>query len=527
MACATGPPMITETTKPSNTTRKMMPTTAHALRTPGALLAAFCLVVALASCSDSSKTPSTGPTTTGAAEPDVDDDPLPSRLSGAATERPDAFFGFNGASIVQTVNVDLLLDERLQNKLADFPARLIRVPTGTAAQWIDWRTGKFIDDPTSPFAPIPDDRRPVTMTDWAQLVQAAEATPVWDLNVLNATLDDQIAMLDEAKRLGMSVEYIELGNELWDVRSIYPDVYPSGTDYAKAMNAWIPELRDRFGDVQIAVSGADPSDEFFAKVFGERFQTWNDEVLATIEGADALAIHPYWTLPDRVDPGSDVAATLTAGLDAWTDFTETTLSAVPDGMGVWLTEWNQAAWASDSGTQIWAQALSVAAVAMRQAADPRIEMSLVHDIVDGEPNPHDAGISTTFPAFTDGAGGSEALARTALGHVLPVLFDAIAPGSTVQALDVIGGPTVGDHPGIVAVRITGANPGAVFVNLSDEPVKVQLDDDMTGTWDLTTLSAAADAQPGWVRGQEPDVSEATATGSVEVPRYSILRAIPR
>ncbi|HET8930570.1 MAG TPA: hypothetical protein VFN21_07940, partial [Acidimicrobiales bacterium] len=336
--------------------------------------------------------------------------------------------------------------------------------------------------------------------------------------------DDQIAMLDEAKRLGMSVEYIELGNELWDVRSIYPDVYPSGTDYAKAMNSWIPELRERFGDVQIAVSGADPSDEFFAKVFGERFQTWNDEVLATIEGADALAIHPYWTLPDRVDPGSDVAATLTAGLDAWTDFTETTLPAIPDGMGVWLTEWNQAAWASDAGTQIWAQALSVAAVAMHQAGNPRIEMSLVHNIVDGEPNPHDAGISTTFPAFTDGAGGSEVLAKTALGHVLPLLFAAVSPGSTVQILSVPDGPSIGARPAVVALQISGDVPGAVFVNSSDTAVEVRLPAGMPGKWALTTLSARADSQPGWVAGDAPDVARSTATGSVMLPAYSIARA---
>jgi hypothetical protein len=155
--------------------------------------------------------------------------------------------------------------------------------------------------------------------------------------------------------------------------------------------------------------------------------------------ADAIAIHPYWTLPDRAEPGSDVDATLTAGLDAWDDFTDETLAAIPKGMGVWLTEWNQAAWGSDAGTQIWAQALSVAAVAMQQAGNPLIEMTLVHDIVDGEPNPHDAGIPTTFPAFTDGAGGSEVLAPTALGHVLPLLFGAVSPGSTVQTLSTLGG----------------------------------------------------------------------------------------
>lgn len=117
------------------------------------------------------------------------------------------------------------------------------------------------------------------MNDWAKLITTTSATPVWDLNVLTSSLDEQIAMLDAAEQLGMSVHYVELGNELWDPRSIYPTIYPSGTAYATAMNTWIPALRRRFGNIQIAVSGADPSDPFFSDVFGARYLTWNTEVL--------------------------------------------------------------------------------------------------------------------------------------------------------------------------------------------------------------------------------------------------------
>lgn len=449
------------------------------------------------------------------------------RSSGATVERPDAFFGFNGASIVQSINVDLLLDPELQTRLAAFPTRLLRVPTGTAAQWIDWRTGRFIDNPTSPFAKIPADRHPVTMDDWARLVRTSRATPVWDLNVLTSTLDDQIAMLDEAVKLGLPVRFIELGNELWDVRSIYPTVYPSGADYARAMNAWIPELRRRFPQVRIAVSGADPSDPFFSKVFGERYRDWNNQVLATIEGADAIAIHPYWTLPDRADPGSDVAATLVAGLDAWDDFTTKTLAPIPDGMGVWLTEWNQAAWGSKQGSQIWAQALSVLAVGMAQLTDDRIEMSLVHDIVDGETNPHDAGISITFPAFADGARGSQPLAPTALGHTLPLLFGAVAPGSTIGELVVEDVPELGEHGGVRGVRITGAEPGALFVNLTARSISIRLPRGMPGSWDVTIRSAPPDAEPGWVTGQEPRAATTSTAGVVDLPAYSVVRVFRR
>lgn len=507
-------------------------------RTVRALAAVCGLVIVLTACSSSDDAPSTGattsraPGTTGAA--DAHPDALELRPVGDARPLPDAFFGFNAASIVQSVNVDLLLSPELQEQLATFPARFLRVPTGTAAQWIDWRTGRFMDepmerpgvefeDPESLFASIPADRRSVTMQDWAALIEATDATPVWDLNVLNATLEDQLAMLAEAERLGLPVTYIELGNELWDVRSIYPDVYPTGTDYAREMNTWIPALRERYPDAQIAVSGADPSDAFFVQVFGERFVTWNDEVTATIEGADAIAIHPYWTLPELADPGSDVAATLTAGLDAFADFEAETLAAIPDEFDIWLTEWNQAAWGSGEGTQIWAQALSVLAVGMHHAAEGRITVSLLHNIVDGAPNPHDAGISVTFPLLTNGTGGSEPLDRTALGHTVPELFSAVGPGSSVLALEAVDGPAVGAHPAVTGVQVTGTDPGAVFVNLADTPVRVRLPEAMTGEWATTTLAAPAEAEPGWVPGEEPEVAEGTTAGTVLLPAYSVVR----
>lgn len=489
-------------------------------RTATALVLVALLVVTSACTSSSDRDASDRPADRVAEPLDAD---LTVTADGPGRRVPDAFFGFNAASIVQTVNVDLLLGADLQAELATFPVRLLRIPTGTAAQWIDWRTGAFIENPTSPFASIPADRRPVTMDDWATMIERTGATPVWDLNVLNATLDDQLAMLDEADRLGLPVEFIELGNELWDTRSIYPEKFPTGADYAHAMNEWIPAIRERFPSAHIAVCGADPSDEFFSVVFGERFDDWNTQVLATIRDADALTIHPYWTLPDRADPGSDVDATLAAGPDAWGATLDGALVDVPDDMAVWVTEWNQAAWGSKAGTQIWAQALSVVSVALAQLVDPRIEMSLVHDIVDGTENPHDVGISTTFPAFTNGAGESKPLERTALGHALPLLFGAVGPGSTATRMDFAAADPGGETAGLSGVRIDGEDPGAVIVNRSANDTAIDLGSTMPGDWSAKTLTAPADAEPGWDPDDTVTVTDSSTTGILRIPPYSILR----
>lgn len=480
----------------------------------------LCGVLLVAGCSsggsgaeDQAGSTTTGPKSNGAV----------ARPTGPTRHLTAPFFGFNAASIVQTVNVDLLLDPKLQVQLTTFPTRLLRIPTGTAAQWIEWRTGRFVDRPGSPFAKIGPERRPVTMTDWATLVRTTGATPVWDLNVLTSTLDEQLAMLATAKRLGMPVRYIELGNEMWDPRSIYPQTYPSGTAYAEAMNTWIPALRRAYPDALISVSGADPTNPLFSKSLGDRYRSWNREVLSTIHDADAISIHPYWSLPDGAAPGSDSDATLEAGLDSWNALHDEALPPIPKGMAVWLTEWNQAAFGQSAGTQIWAQALSVVAVALAQLVDPRIEMSLVHDIVDGVRNPHDVGISVTFPAFTDGADGSRPMARTGLGVALPLLFGAVGPTATVRSVTVTNVPKVGAHPGVEAVVIGGPNPGAVFVNRTDRPIEVALTGALAGRWKATAVSADPDARPGWVATDHVRTMHAAVDRTVTLPASSVTR----
>lgn len=459
------------------------------------------------------------------ADTDVDSDRTPDthrvRPTGNTRTIDGRFFGFNAASIVQPVNVELMFDPKLTTEIAKFPVDLIRIPSGTAAQWLDWRTGRFIISPDSPFAGVSTERRPTLMSDWQSWVKRSGAVPVWDLNVLNADLQDQIAMLEESERLGMPVKFIELGNELWDPRSIYPDRFASGGDYARAMNEWIPALRKRFPSARVAVSGANMADEVFTAALGQRFNDWNQDVVSTIANSDAIAIHPYWTLPDKTPPGSDVAATLTSGLDHWRAFETTTLDQLPKGLEVWLTEWNQGGHFVTSGTQIWAQALSVVAVAIEQLLDPRVTMSLVHNIVDGTSNPHDIGVSTVFPSFTNGQDGTQRLARTALGHALPMLFSAVSSGSRVRRLVVEGVERVGDHPGVTAVSISGKRLGALLVNLTDTEVRIATPSALGRNPEFTSLSARADAQPGWVATDSVKQTSGSSASTTLLPPYSV------
>ncbi len=449
------------------------------------------------------------------------------RLVSAARRLPGQFFGFNAESIVLPADDRLFANSAaLHRRMASTPVGILRIPGGTTSQWLDWRTGRFINDPGSPFSTVDPSRPPITMADWARIVRATGATPLWDLNVLTSNLPDQIAMLKRARSLGLPVRYIELGNELWDPRGAYPARFPTGAIYGAAMNPWIRALRRRFPAAKIAVSGADETvPSTLTALGGARFSGWNASLLSTVRGEDAIAIHPYWGLPNQATAGSDVPSTLVAGEDHWRAFSRQTLDALPPHLPVWLTEWNQTALLTTGGTQIWAQALSVTAVALAQLANPRITVSLLHDIVGGAPNPQDLGTAKVFPLFTDGAGGSRVLARTALGYAVPLLYSTIAKASRVQRLQIRRVPNVGDQPGVMALAVFAHRPMAVLVNLTSQRITIRLPKPLNRRATLTSIHASPQAQPGWAPGDTVATNKHTVRGSVTLPPYSVDRLV--
>jgi hypothetical protein len=292
------------------------------------------------------------------------------------------------------------------------------------------------------------------------------------------------------------------------------------------MNPWIRALKRRFPAAKIAVSGADEAaPSTLTAVGGARFRNWNAGVMSAVHGEDAIAIHPYWGLPNQAAPGVDVASTLVAGQDHWRLFARQTLDKLPARLPVWLTEWNQTSLLTAGGTQTWAQALSVTAVALEQLADRRITISLIHDIVGGAQNPQDLGTAKVFPLYTDGTNGSKVLTRTALGHTVPLLYSTIAGIWDVQRLQVRHAPNVGDQPGVTAIAAFGRRPMALLVNLTSQRITIRLPKPLNERATLTSLNAPPQSQPGWSPADTVATNKRTVRGSVTLPPYSVDRLV--
>jgi hypothetical protein len=355
-------------------------------------------------------------------------------VAGPARTVAPAFFGVNGARIISPTNAAQWHDPVFRQALADLSPGFLRVQGGTTSQWLDWRTGLFDQGPDSPYRGANAGRQPILMRDWADLLRVTGAQPVYDLNVTTSTVEDQVAMLRAAQRLGMPVEYVELGNELYLGEKAYQRLYPTGADYGRAMNHWITVLRASFPGLRIAVSAADTSSTLFAAFFGKRYTEWNDRLYATVHGADAVAVHPYW-FPTPVD---GLVASATSGLAAWRALADTVLSRVPAGLRVWLTEYNQMdipfteigvpSGLLPGARQTWAVGLSLAAFSLQALADPRVELAVVHSALNGEPTAQatqSGGNMEVHALLADGSGGSTLFGRTAENESMTPLFEAV------------------------------------------------------------------------------------------------------
>jgi hypothetical protein len=205
----------------------------------------------------------------------------------------------------------------------------LRWPGGTEADFYNWHTGLDTEKPY---------RAPFTLQELAAACRASGAVPIFDLNVLTpanrANPADQVAMLEEAQRLGLPVRYVEVGNELYANGPGFAQAYPDGSAYARTVSIYVQALHRAFPGVKVAADAvAIPQDP--------RQEAWDKELLEGATGAgapDAYVLHFY--------PGlylKHLSAGKLAELFANAESSVAELRKIASGLGgkpVWLTEYN-------------------------------------------------------------------------------------------------------------------------------------------------------------------------------------------
>jgi hypothetical protein len=134
------------------------------------------------------------------------------------------------------------LNSTMLTNLKKLKPEIVRYPGGTITHSWDWMQGIKIGSSSTPH-PIQEIK---TMTD------ATNAKFVFVLDILNHTLDDQILMLTSIKSLGVSINYIELGNELYSQDTEYITAFPTGSEYASKVNQWVTKIKEKFPAAKVS-----------------------------------------------------------------------------------------------------------------------------------------------------------------------------------------------------------------------------------------------------------------------------------
>jgi hypothetical protein len=236
-------------------------------------------------------------------------------------------------------------DPQLDSDLAALAPGTLRWPGGTGANYFQWRLGTIVrpstpvtgvcSEPSPPVRPHPGFR--FTLAGLRAAYDATGAPPIFDLNVMTSTVGSQLAMLRAARRIGLPVSYIELGNELYLCNDDYVHYFPTGAAYGATVARYTRAIRREFPRALVAAVGSANSEN-------ARERTWNTEMLraARLGGGlpDAVTLHEY---PNGSRPlSAGELPRLFAEPYAAIGHLTAVADALPGRPPVWITEYNLA-----------------------------------------------------------------------------------------------------------------------------------------------------------------------------------------
>ncbi len=328
-----------------------------------------------------------------------------------------------------------------------------------------------------------------TLGNVKRLIDGAQAEPIWVMNMTTSFLEKEIDHLKKAAALGMSVNRIELGNELYfsggfntppgqfgnyerqDFGGAIPQVggLELAEDYAAAAKTWADAVRVEFPNAEIALTGVtvegNPS---------TRIQDWMPELMAAqgsdgrsaFDAVDAFTIHPYYNSSDIGITAADIGDRTRAGDIARSGMTKLrtiladsaidpnyTVNGIQvnqelQGKKLWITEHN----IIEPNDRVvvgntWVGALMVDMHNHEFLKDARVDVSCAH-VLTGNPqwqaiadedgkviDPNNRGTSNSFTDGTTARPHAQPFSQTATGFVLGKSADIFTDGTATLLHD--------------------------------------------------------------------------------------------
>lgn len=480
---------------------------------------------------------------------DNPEDPVPEGVFSRIV--PVNYSGYNTDAVEFSNWGDASAVAELGNAARSVGAQTLRLPGGDGANYWDWDIGGIIEDRnpfTMPFdliQPLPlslnyQHNTNATLSNIKPLIDSSGAEPIWVVNMNTSSLEKEIRHLVEAKRLGFSVNRIELGNELYFALPNY--IRSNGTletaeAYAQTAKDWALAIKStpELANTTIAITGAIPDSRTSARV-----QNWWSALTtpigadnrSAIDVVDAFTIHPYYSGSNVNVQKSDVGDPARAGQIARDGIAlmrqildnPALDNAAIQNKQMWITEHNILENDEVVLGNSWVHALLIDFHTQEFLKDERTAVSTAH-VLTGNPqwqaltNEKGSQIDgnlrgiTNLPFTED---GSERLQPTALGLVLK---------ETAEVFDSGTATLLKSGESFIAWRVTNSVDNISAVNADDRSESLLLP---TGrNWEVQTYTG--DPWKTVERQSDLNVTVQTFSGgqTITIPGFSKVVATAR
>jgi hypothetical protein len=407
---------------------------------------------------------------------------------------------------------------------------IIRYPGGTESQYFDWQTGKTV--PASLWTngtlfnhtylgTVPHLAYP--LSELLYFYQQTGVKPIFCLNFLTKDLANQLLMLQTAKNLGIPVEYIELGNELYFEDRDFVNKYPNPIDYIlDVKNNWLPQLKTAFPNAKIAVIGAyDGLTDLNGSKIPTRINTWNNALFAQNLNANAITFHYYLPPNTTTLSNPNITQALAAPFKHWQTLKVNTVDNVTNGMECWVTEYNL----NDGQTNYaiatsWTHGLYTASLFSLMLEEPKIKMLLNHQITG---NPTFASLASYTPF-----GDTLTNKMTSEGNAMRLLHKAAKGKNTATKLNFSNNPniTVGTttYPSLIGWVFEKDNEKELFIlNLSNSNFNLDLSNIFDNPFSYEQITATNPLQKN-ITTQNLTINKGAANANFQSLPYSLFYA---
>ncbi len=403
-------------------------------------------------------------------------------------------------------------DPRFQETVNQLNPRMLRIPGGTESQYWDWGRGRWIENISGIRHPYMaqvfrrlerEGKSPAKLEDFKTGLDSTGTIPLFVLNIVTSDLDYQLAMLKQARKIGIPVKYIQIGNEPYIPFEDNQNAFPTPSAYATLASQWASAIKKEFPQAKIAVVGVNPM--VVERVQRARLNNWNENIVNTaLPEANALTVHVYQGhgLNSSINSNTDypfftaeeVPQILAVPFRNWQRIQNNNQwSNIPKNKEIWITEYNFFSSMHNSRQRekprmvgSWTHGLYTLAMSLLFLEEQRISHICNHVLVGDSSFAAILANENVFVNPSQKVKGTK-LSLTATGSALRFLGDATEGMSQANLINFPNSPTLTGknnftYSALYGWRFTnGKDDSAVIMNISNQELTLDVSLLLKGT----------------------------------------------